>query len=101
MFSRIKFLRSIALSAFGKYLLDVVGDYECHLYNKSGEENDCHYVTVAESLDHQGLYWMNTAKKAWTLTPKVRRSRDKLFTHPECPYYDKAFGCYKECKGDY
>jgi len=76
--------------------MDVIGDYECHDYDNIliGGKNDYHYVTIAESLDHQGLYWMNRAKRAWTLTPKVG-SKDTLFPHPDCPYYNDG---HKECK---
>lgn len=75
------------------FVVDVIGDYECHDYDNGGK-NDHHYVTIAESLDHQGLYWMNRAKIAWTLTPKVG-SKDTLFPHPDCPFYN---GGHKECK---
>jgi hypothetical protein len=75
--------------------MDVVGDYECHLYDDSkNHKNGYHYVTVAESIDHQGLYWMNQEKVFWRLTPQVG-GRDTLLTQNDCVYFDHG---HKECK---
>lgn len=73
--------------------MDVVGDYECHDYDNGGK-NDHHYVTIAESVDHQGLYWMNRSKIAWALTPQIG-TRDTLRTHKDCIYFKAG---HTECK---
>ena len=74
--------------------MDVVGDYECHVYdNDKNGKNGYHYVTVAESIDHQGLYWINRWKYFWRLTPQVG-GRDTLLTQNDCSYFDE----HKECK---
>lgn len=75
--------------------MDAVGDYECHKYDNGGK-NLYHYVTIAESMDHQGLYWMNRAERAWTLTPQ-HGTRDTLLTHKDCPYFKDPIG-HTECK---
>lgn len=62
--------------------VDVVGDYE---YNGPASKNNWHYVTISESIDHQGLYWMNRAGYFWGLTPKSG-SRDTLVKHMTTTY---------------
>mmetsp|Transcript_4080 Transcript_4080/g.5972 ORF Transcript_4080/g.5972 Transcript_4080/m.5972 type:complete len:781 (+) Transcript_4080:315-2657(+) len=72
--------------------MDVVGDYECHKYDGTPAKNGYHRVRVSESVDHQGLYWMNEAKISWSLTPQVG-PRGVLLTQNDCVYYES----YKEC----
>jgi hypothetical protein len=73
--------------------MDVVGDYECHVYDAGGKNNS-HYVSIAESIDHQGLYWTNKSRAFYRLTAQVG-TRDTLLTQNDCSYFTKG---HKECK---
>lgn len=76
--------------------MDVVGEYENFHHDETPLKNDWHHVKIKESLDHQGLYWMNKAKAFWRLTPQLG-SKDTLLTGNDCPYYAPPVS-FNECK---
>jgi len=63
-------------------LADVVGTYECHLYDGTQNKNDWHYVTIMAGGSR--LRWSNRAGVSWMLTP---RADGNLDVGEECPYY--------------
>ena len=67
---------------------DVVGKYECHLYDKGGK-NNWHYVTVSKGAGNT-LIWKNRAGVQWTL--EATPDKSVLDVHSDCPYFNFVDG---------
>ena len=58
---------------------DLIGDYECHLYDQKGK-NDWHYVTISK-VNESTLMWTNRAGVSWPLT--LTPDKTTLLVGPE------------------
>jgi len=66
-------------------LMDISGDYECHMYDETEHKNEWHHVTISINQDRTSFAWRNAAGAVWTLFP----THDALVYRvgEDCPYF--------------
>jgi hypothetical protein len=77
-----------AFTVFKIPLDEILGKYECHVYDGKPEKNDWHYVTISRVSDAV-IEWANKAGSRWRLT--VTQERTKLLVGPDCTYFEKGY----------
>jgi hypothetical protein len=81
------YMSQYAFVVFKVRLDEILGKYECHVYDGSPQKNDWHYVTISRLSDAE-IEWANKAGMKWKLTATSQRTT--LAVGQDCPYFKRG-----------